>query len=311
MLNPAPTSAATSPAAKTVPGPPRGPIPLSTSTSPGWICDAFTALRADNSSENTFAAPTNFRLGSLTAATFKIAPDGASVPLRTRNPPVFESGLSDLEITSLFFEPELMSCSPSVMPETVLTFKSRCSRSSESTACAPPAASNSGTVANPLGLIRASSGVFAPISSSAPITSISKPASTEMAAMCRTTLTLVAAAVASVKAFLMAPSVIISRGFVPFASRSRIAYADSVALAFIFSLPARTGAEPGRVMPRASATICMLLAVPRPAQTPGPTIATRAISANSSVLNFPTVTAPTSSYTVSISTISPRKHPAT
>ena len=50
---------------------------------------------------------------------------------------------------------------------------------------------------------------------------------------------------------------------------------------------ARTGAEPGRHMPRASTTQCMVLAVAMPAHTPGPRMAWGIISARLCFIGLP------------------------
>jgi hypothetical protein len=56
---------------------------------------------------------------------------------------------------------------------------------------------------------------------------------------------------------------------------------------------ASTGLEPGSARPRASAAMCIVLAVPMPAHTPGPRIATSHIAPSCSSVMCPAPTLPT------------------
>ena len=72
---------------------------------------------------------------------------------------------------------------------------------------------------------------------------------------------------------------------------------------------ASTGVVPGRAMPSASHARCMELAVPMPAQTPGPVTAQRDISPSSSIVIRPALTCPAKRKMSSKSTASPRYMP--
>ena len=74
----------------------------------------------------------------------------------------------------------------------------------------------------------------------------------------------------------------------------------------IGSLLARTGVVPGSAMPSASQARCMVLAVPIPAQTPGPSTACSLISVSSATLSLPLATCPAARNTSSISQGRPR-----
>ena len=70
-----------------------------------------------------------------------------------------------------------------------------------------------------------------------------------------------------------APAVRIFRGVRSSHTISTMRRPDWRAVSNIAGLFASTGAAPGSVMPSASHTMCIELAVPMPAQTPGPVMA--------------------------------------
>jgi hypothetical protein len=75
------------------------------------------------------------------------------------------------------------------------------------------------------------------------------------------------------------------------------------------SLHAATGALPGGAIPIASAMICMMLAVPMPAHTPGLYAATSHMALMSLIEMVPAASSPTDSNTSSISTLAPLSRP--
>ena len=96
-----------------------------------------------------------------------------------------------------------------------------------------------------------------------------------------------------------------SRGFRSSPTISTIRSAAASTALHIGSLLARTGVEPGSAMPSASQARCMVLAVPIPAQTPGPSTAFALISV-SSALSLPLATCPAARNTSSMSQCLPR-----
>src|ERR1041385_135524 len=96
-----------------------------------------------------------------------------------------------------------------------------------------------------------------------------------MAVACRCLMQLIDPLTASTDAvaFSNDPGDRMSRGFRSSSTISTIRRPDRLATSNIFGEFASTGAAPGSVMPSASHTMCIELAVPMPAQTPGPPIA--------------------------------------
>ena len=91
-------------------------------------------------------------------------------------------------------------------------------------------------------------------------------------------------------AFLTAPAVTIWRGFKSCQTISTMRAPAARAFAIIFGLIAATGALPGSVMPSASQTVCIELAVPMPAHTPGVRTAASAMPDSSSSVIRPEAT---------------------
>ena len=83
-----------------------------------------------------------------------------------------------------------------------------------------------------------------------------------------------------------------SRGRTSSSTSSTIRRPARSTASHIRGLLARTGVLPGSAMPSASVAMCIELAVPMPAQTPGPPTATAAISASSSTVIAPLATWP-------------------
>ena len=77
---PAPESAAMKEQAKTVPGPPTGPIIRRITMSPATIAPWPSSAIATSSSSNTLAGPANCRAAPSTAESLTIAPPGATLP---------------------------------------------------------------------------------------------------------------------------------------------------------------------------------------------------------------------------------------
>ncbi len=113
----------------------------------------------------------------------------------------------------------------------------------------------------------------------------------------------------AVTALPNAAGVRIDRGVTP-SSTSETMRAPAHATASHMALPsASTGVVPGSAMPSASAARCMELAVPMPAQTPGPVTAQRDISPSSDTVIRPALTCPANRKMSSKSTGSPRYSP--
>ena len=75
-----------------MPGPPAGPSPRITTTSPAWISCASTAAIASSSPSNTRAGPMCLRRSWPASLTTQ--PSGATLPRRIAKPPVGFSGSS-------------------------------------------------------------------------------------------------------------------------------------------------------------------------------------------------------------------------
>ena len=84
-----------------------------------------------------------------------------------------------------------------------------------------------------------------------------------------------------------------------------MATAERAAVSHILGLLAATGAPPGSDMPKASAMMCMVLAVPMPVHTPGPAIARSLMVQRSSTVIPPVATCPAWMNTSSMSAGSP------
>jgi hypothetical protein len=102
-----------------------------------------------------------------------------------------------------------------------------------------------------------------------------------------------------------APGVRIDRGVTSSSTIWTIRRPDARARSNIFGLFASTGAAPGSVMPSASQTMCIELAVPIPAQTPGPAIALSHMPASVSLDSLPNIAWTEPMNTSSISTCLP------
>jgi hypothetical protein len=108
-----------------------------------------------------------------------------------------------------------------------------------------------------------------------------------------------------VTALAKAPGVRMSRGLRSSAVISTTRRAACSTARHIGSLLARTGVVPGSAMPSASQARCMVLAVPIPAHTPGPSTACSLISVSSATVSLPLATCPAARKTSSMSQCRP------
>ncbi len=106
-----------------------------------------------------------------------------------------------------------------------------------------------------------------------------------------------------------AAGVRIDRGVTPSSTSGTIRAPAAATADHILPPSASTGVVPGSAMPSASAARCMELAVPIPAQTPGPVTAQRDMSPSSDTVIRPAFTCPANRKMSSKSTGSPRYTP--
>ena len=106
-----------------------------------------------------------------------------------------------------------------------------------------------------------------------------------------------------------AAEVRIERGLTSSSTRPTIRSPAAATAPHMAGPSASTGVVPGSAMPSASAARCIELAVPMPAQTPGPVTAQRDISPSSATVIRPALTCPANRKMSSKSTGSPRYTP--
>ncbi len=202
-----------------------------------------------------------------------MALSGASEPWRTTIGGLSENGRSSGRMTSSSNTSASARLSRTVLPVTVIASRSSSDSSCSISALAPPAASNASIVSVPFGATALSTGTFSPRSLNSWNTSTSTPAS--IAVACRCLMQLIDPLIASTAAaaFSNDPGERMSRGFRSWFTISTMRRPARRTTSNIFGLFASTGAPPGSAMPSASQTMCIELAVPMPAQTPGPVIA--------------------------------------
>jgi len=165
----------------------------------------------------------------------------------------------------------------------------------------PPAASRSWMNRSPFGRMAVRRGTWSARRSKVAQTSIGQATSSATAWRCLTVFTEALAASITVTALVKAAGVITALGRRPSATISTIRRPAQSTPDHIFSLLAWHGLLPGGAMPRASAAMCIELAVPIPAHTPGPVIAWSAMAPSSSTPSSPVRTLPASKNTSSMS----------
>jgi len=161
------------------------------------------------------------------------------------------------------------------------------------TARTPPAASRSSMRSGPLGRTCVSMGTLSAQASNSAITSTGHCASMAMAIRWRMTLTEQPMATAVRTALRSAAGVRIWRGRRSSFTSSTMRAPAWAARSCRRALSARMGELPASAVPRASARQCMELAVARPAQTPGPSMAERHMLSRPSSDSCPALTVPT------------------
>ncbi len=262
-------------------------------TWPGCTAPVRRPSMATASSSNTLASPAKRRMPAGTAASFTSAPSGASEPRITISPGSRAKGSSSVRMTLSSMVSGSASSSPMLRPDTLRALPSTSGPRRCITARTPPAASRSSMRSGPLGRICVSMGTVSAQASNSAITSTGHCASVAMAMRWRMTLTEQPVATAVRTALRSAAGVRIWRGRRSSRTMSTMRAPACAARACRRGPSARMGELPGSAMPRASARQCMELAVAKPAQTPGPSMAARHMPCRPSSESWPAFTVPT------------------
>ncbi len=162
---------------------------------------------------------------------------------------------------------------------------------------------------SPIGRTPASTGVVGPRLSNRPYTSTPHSPSVDTACRCLAVLSEPPTASTARTALAKAPGVRMSRGFRSSHTICTMRVPAARTSAIIFGLSAATGALPGNARPRASQTMCIELAVPRPEHTPGPRMASRLMPTSSSTGRLPVTACIAPMNTSSMSMCLPRYSP--
>ena len=184
--------------------------------------------------------------------------------------------------------------SPTVLPDTVSSFKFSKPLSSLKTAGTPPASSKSSRAKLPLGIMLHKWGTFLPIASKVDSGRV-KPASLAIAGRCNVVLVEPPSAMSSAMAFSNASLVKICDGLRSSLTSFMICLPVALANRSLNALFARDVAQYGSDNPRASVMHDIVLAVNIPLHEPHPGHAFSSISYSSPWVIFPAATCPSAS----------------